>query len=201
MTGSAARRPPLPAGALPAELPRQLAPELATLVDRPRPGDWLYEIKFDGYRMLARVGESREVRLLTRRGNDWTERFPVLRRELAARKLPPGWYDGEIVMPDARGLPDFNALQNAIEGANPDIVYYLFDAPFMHGHDLRRVPVEERRARLQAVLKESGHVRFCLEIAAGGGDILASACFLGLEGVGGKRRGSPYVSRRSDDWI
>jgi bifunctional non-homologous end joining protein LigD len=201
MTGSAARRPPLPAGALPAELPRQLAPELATLVDRPRPGDWLYEIKFDGYRMLARVGESREVRLLTRRGNDWTERFPVLRRELAARKLPPGWYDGEIVMPDARGLPDFNALQNAIEGANPDIVYYLFDAPFMHGHDLRRVPVEERRARLQAVLKESGHVRFSHEIAAGVGDILASACKLGLEGVVGKRRGSPYVSRRSDDWI
>jgi bifunctional non-homologous end joining protein LigD len=202
MAGVAARRPPLPAGAVAAELPTTLAPELATLVDRPQAGDWLYEIKFDGYRMLARVDGAREVRLLTRRGNDWTARFPVLRRDLAARKLPPGWYDGEIVLPDARGLPDFNALQNAIEGgANEHIVYYLFDAPFMHGHDLRQVAVEERRARLQAVLKQGERVRFSHEIAAGVGDILASACKLGLEGVVGKRRGSPYVSRRSDDWI
>jgi bifunctional non-homologous end joining protein LigD len=202
MARAAARRPPLPARAVAAELPATLSPELATLVERPQAGDWLYEIKFDGYRLLARVGDTRDVRLVTRRGNDWTARFPVLRRELIARKLPPGWYDGEIVLPDARGLPDFNALQNAIEGgANERIVHYLFDAPFMHGHDLRQVPVEERRARLQAVLEESERVRFSHEIAAGVGDILASACKLGLEGVVGKRRGSPYVSRRSDDWI
>jgi bifunctional non-homologous end joining protein LigD len=202
MAGVGPRRPPLPAGAVPAELPAKLAPELATLVARPQAGDWLYEIKFDGYRLLARIGDARDVRLVTRRGNDWTARFPVLRRALIARKLPPGWYDGEIVMLDARGLPDFNALQNAIEGgANERIVYYLFDAPFMHGHDLRQVPVEQRRARLHAVLKESEQVRFSHEIAAGVGDIVASACKLGLEGVVGKRRGSPYVSRRSDDWI
>jgi bifunctional non-homologous end joining protein LigD len=202
MARGAAGRMPLPAGAVPAELPEHLAPQLATLVERPQPGDWLYEIKFDGYRMLARVGGARDVRLVTRNGNDWTARFPALQRELIARKLPPGWYDGEIVLPDARGLPDFNALQNAIEGgANERIVYYLFDAPFMHGHDLRRVPVEARRERLQAVLAQSEQVRFSHEIAAGVGDIIASACRLGLEGVIGKRRGSRYVSRRSADWV
>lgn len=202
MAGLAARRSPLPAGAMPAALPEHLAPQLATLVERPQPGDWLYEIKFDGYRMLARIASARDARLITRNGNDWTARFPALHRELLARKLPPGWYDGEIVMLDARGLPDFNALQNAIEGgANERIVHYLFDAPFLDGHDLRRVPVELRRQRLQAALRESEHVRFSHEIAAGVGDILAGACKLGLEGVVGKRRGSGYVSRRSDDWI
>jgi bifunctional non-homologous end joining protein LigD len=202
MARVAAGRLPLPAGAVPAELPEHLAPELATLVERPQPGDWLYEIKFDGYRMLARVGGARDVRMVTRNGNDWTTRFPALHRELIARRLPPGWYDGEIVLLDARGLPDFNALQNAIEGgANERIVYYLFDAPFMHGRDLRRVPVEARRERLQSALTESEQLRFSHEIAAGVGDIVASACKLGLEGVVGKRRGSRYVSRRSDDWI
>lgn len=198
----AARRPPLPDDALPADLPHELAPQLATLVDRPRAGDWLYEIKLDGYRMLARIGGPDDVRLVTRQGNDWTARFPRLRRELLAAKLPPGWYDGEIVVPDAQGRPDFNALQQAIEGgANDRIVFYLFDAPFMDGQDLRRVPVEARRSRLQSVLKEGERLRFSQEIAAGVDDILATACRMGLEGVIGKRRGSPYVSRRSDDWI
>src|SRR5512146_1245969 len=116
MSALATRRLPLPHGAVAAELPPTLAPELATLVERPRPGDWLYEIKFDGYRMLARIAGAHDVRLFTRHGNDWTARFPALHRELVARRLPPGWYDGEIVLLDARGLPDFNALQNAIEG-------------------------------------------------------------------------------------
>ncbi len=187
---------------MPADLPASLEPELATLVDKPLPGDWVYEIKFDGYRMLARVGGPSDVRIVTRRGNDWTHRFAALHRELIAAKLPPGWYDGEIVLPDANGKPDFNALQNAIEGGNNDaIVYYLFDAPYCAGHDLRRVPVEQRRAVLQSVLKESSRLRFSQEIGGDPGAILASACQLGLEGVIGKRRGSIYVQRRSDDWI
>jgi bifunctional non-homologous end joining protein LigD len=187
---------------VPAELPHALAPELATLVDQPPGGDWLYEIKFDGYRMLARVGGARDVRIATRRGNDWTHRFAALRKELLAAKLPPGWYDGEIVILDEAGKPSFNALQNAIEGGNNDaIVFYLFDVPFCAGHDLRRVPVEERRALLQSLLKETPRLRFSQEIGGGAGAILQSACKLGLEGVIGKRRGSIYVQRRSDDWI
>jgi bifunctional non-homologous end joining protein LigD len=198
----ARRRIALPAGAVPAELPASLAPELATLVDKPLPGDWIYEIKFDGYRMLARIGAPGDVRIVTRRGNDWTHRFPSLRAALVAARLPPGWYDGEIVLLDESGKPSFGGLQNAIEAsANDAIVFYLFDLPFCDGHDLRRVPVEERRALLQATLKETTWLRFSQEIGGDAAAILGSACKLGLEGVIGKRRGSIYVQRRSDDWI
>lgn len=182
-------------------LPATLEPQLATLVDKPRPGNWLYEIKFDGYRMLARI-EGKSVRIITRRGNDWTTRFPRLVKELKAAKLPDGWYDGEIVMLGADGQPDFNALQNAIEGGRNDaIVYYLFDCPFLAGQDLRSRAVEERRAMLQQALSETADIRFSQEIEAPAKHLLAKACELGLEGVIGKRRGSPYVHRRSDDWI
>ena len=198
----ARRRLVLPAAAIAADLPASLEPELATLVDKPLPGDWIYEIKFDGYRMLARIGGPRDVRIVTRRGNDWTHRFAALQKALIAAKLPPGWYDGEIVLLDESGKPSFNGLQNAIESDRNDaIVYYLFDLPFCEGHDLRRVPVEERRALLQSVLKENERLRFSQEIGGEAAAILQSACRLGLEGVIGKRRGSIYVQRRSDDWI
>ena len=187
---------------MPAELPASLEPELATLVDKPLAGDWIYEIKFDGYRMLARVGGPKDVRIVTRRGNDWTHRFPALHKELIAARLPAGWYDGEIVLLDGSGKPTFNGLQNAIEGGtNDDIVFYLFDVPYCDGHDLRRVPVEQRRAVLQSVLTETQRLRFSQEIGGAASAILDSACQLGLEGVIGKRRGSIYVQRRSDDWI
>jgi bifunctional non-homologous end joining protein LigD len=187
---------------VPAELPASLEPELATLVDKPLPGDWIYEIKFDGYRMLARIGGPRDVRIVTRRGNDWTHRFAALEKALAAARLPPGWYDGEIVLLDESGKPSFNGLQNAIESDRNDaIVFYLFDVPFCGGHDLRRVPVEERRALLQSVLQDNERLRFSQEIGGDAAAILQSACRLGLEGVIGKRRGSIYVQRRSDDWI
>jgi bifunctional non-homologous end joining protein LigD len=199
---AARSKPAVPAGAIPAELPSRLEPQLATLVDRPRPGEWLYEIKLDGYRMLAHVGGSNDVRLFTRRGNDWTARFPTLIAELIAAALPSGWYDGEIVMLDEDGIPSFNALQNAIDGGrNAGIVFYLFDAPYMDGLDLRRVPVEKRRALLQAKFKETDRLRFSKELEGPPRDLLASACRMGLEGIIGKRRGSLYVSRRSDDWI
>jgi bifunctional non-homologous end joining protein LigD len=136
-----ARPRAMPAGAVPAALPAGLEPELATLVAKPLPGDWIYEIKFDGYRMLARI-EGRSVRIVTRRGNDWTQRFGALRKALLAARLPDGWYDGEIVLLDESGKPTFNGLQNAIEGGNNDaIVFYLFDGPYLAGHDWRRVPV------------------------------------------------------------
>jgi bifunctional non-homologous end joining protein LigD len=197
------RKAQMPPGAVPAELPSRMDPELATLVAKPRPGDWIYEIKFDGYRMLARIGGPKDVRIFTRRGNDWTSRFGALRNALIAGKLPPGWYDGEIVLLDAQGKPSFNALQNAIEGGNnDDIVFYLFDLPWFDGHDFRRVPVEQRREVLQSTLNETDRLRFSQEIGRGEPEaILASACDLGLEGVIGKRRGSLYVNRRSDDWI
>ncbi|MCV4344030.1 DNA ligase D [Pseudomonas capsici] len=183
--------------------PEQLSPQLATLVDAPPEGDWRYEIKFDGYRILTRL-HGGEVQLLTRNGNDWTERMPELVAALKAMKLKDSWLDGEVVVLDAEGLPDFQALQNAFEtGRSKDILYYLFDAPFLKGQDLRDTPVEERREALRQVLdkQRSRLLRYSDAFRSGHRDIIESASAMGLEGVIGKRVGSAYVSRRNADWI
>ena len=194
-----------PAGARKAALPKSLQPELATLVDSPprHPENWIYEIKFDGYRMLARA-EGGKVRLLTRNDNDWTRKLPELARTLEGMELPDGWYDGEIIMPGDRVPADFQALQNAFDSARTaNIVYYLFDVPYCAGYDLREVPLEQRREVLQRVVerKPADSVRFSAVFDAPPQDIVASACRLGLEGVVAKRRDSAYVTRRSSDWI
>ncbi|MGQ7863479.1 DNA ligase D [Pseudomonas sp. 32A] len=184
-------------------LPDQLTPQLATLVDRAPDGDWVYEIKFDGYRILTRIRDG-EVRLFTRNGHDWTDRLPRQVKALEALKLKDSWLDGEVVSLNADGLPDFQALQNAFDiGRSLDIVYYLFDAPFLDGRDQRETAVEARRAALKKVLPRSRSklLRFSESFAANQRDIFESACDLALEGVIGKRAGSLYVSKRSPDWI
>lgn len=189
-----------------ARLPATLSPQLATLADAPPPDpqNWLFEAKFDGYRVLARCDGER-VSLITRNGNDWTAKLPKLRQALEQLGLPPGWYDGEIVVMDASGRPDFGALQRAFDAeATSDIVYYLFDVAYFDGHDLRAHSVEARRELLQGLLEQlpaSPLVRFSAALDAAPQQLLAHACRLGLEGVIGKRRGSPYVTRRSSDWI
>ena len=189
-----------------AKLPAALSPQLATLVDAPPPDaqDWMFEVKFDGYRILARCDGER-VSLITRNGNDWTAKLPKLRQALEKLGLPPGWYDGEIVVNDPSGHPDFGALQRAFDAdTTSEIVYYLFDVPFFDGHDLRGQPVEARRALLEQLLQRlpaSPLLRFSEALDAKPRQLLAHACRLGLEGVIGKRRGSPYVTRRSGDWI
>ncbi|WP_395607559.1 DNA ligase D [Pseudomonas sp. B22129] len=184
-------------------LPEQLTPQLATLVDQAPDGDWQYEIKFDGYRMLARI-KAGEVRLFTRNGHDWTERLPRQVKALQALKLKDSWLDGEVVSLNGDGLPDFQALQNAFDiGRSLDIVYYLFDAPFLDGQDQRKAPVQERRAALKSALSGSRSrlLRFSEAFVANPRDIVESACDLALEGVIGKRVGSPYASTRNADWI
>ena len=184
-------------------LPEDFSPQLATLVDRAPEGDWQYEIKFDGYRMLARIRDG-EVRLFTRNGHDWTDRLPRQAKALQALKLKDSWLDGEVVSLNGDGLPDFQALQNAFDiGRSLDIVYYLFDAPFLNDQDRRQAPVEDRRAALKAALagSRSKLLRFSEAFTAHPRDIIESACDLALEGVIGKRLGSPYVSSRSADWI
>lgn len=188
-----------------AAMPETLSPQLATLVDAPpsSPEDWLFEIKFDGYRLLARV-DGKDIRLITRNGNDWTHRLQALRDAIAKLKLPAGWYDGEIVVHDDNGRPDFGLLQNAFDENNPaDIVYFLFDIPFHDGRDLRRVPLEQRRAILQALLdrKLSDTIRFSAALDATPQQMIAAACSMGLEGIIGKRRDSGYTARRSGSWI
>jgi bifunctional non-homologous end joining protein LigD len=194
-----------PDGARPGALPQVLQPQLATLVDEPPPDadNWIYEIKFDGYRMLTRA-EGGKVRLVTRNGNDWTRRMPELARALEAMELPDGWYDGEIIMPGERAPADFQALQGAFDSARTaNLVYYLFDLPYCAGHDLRNVPLEQRREVLQRIVqrKPNDRVRFSAVFDAPAQDVLVSACRLGLEGVIAKRRRSAYVTRRSSDWV
>ncbi len=200
---SVARR--FPPAATRAKLPALLAPQLATSADRPPadPQEWIYEIKFDGYRLLTRV-HGGTVNLFTRGGNDWTAKLAGLQAVIAGLQLPSGWYDGEIVVPGAHGMPDFGALQRSFEATHTDdIVLYLFDIPFFDGNDLRAVPLQARRAVLQRLLAGAPceRLRFSEAFDAPARSLLASACKLGLEGLIAKRRDSPYVSRRSPDWI
>ena len=185
-----------------AAMPNSLSPELATLVESPPAGDWLYEIKYDGYRIMARV-QGGEVTLFSRNGHDWTARMAPQAKALEKLKLGDSWLDGEAVVLDEQGMPDFQALQNAFDDARSgDILYFLFDAPWLDGVDQRESPVEQRREALQQKLpKRNGPLRFSEAFEVDHQSVLGSACALGLEGVIGKRAGSPYRSSRSADWI
>jgi bifunctional non-homologous end joining protein LigD len=201
------KRGAMPEGAVKAALPEELTPELATLVDAPpeRPEEWIFEIKFDGYRMLTRVdNKGKDIRLVTRNGNDWTEKLRPLQEEIKRMKLPDGWYDGEIVVHDEHGKPNFNLLQQAFDGSNrAQIVYFIFDAPYFKGYDLRDVRLDERRPLLEEALARtpSETVRFSSEFGDDPAQLVVAACRIGLEGVIGKRRDSRYVTRRSPEWI
>ncbi|MDY0977188.1 DNA ligase D [Massilia sp. CFBP9012] len=186
-------------------LPEKFSPELATLVDAPPPDpeNWVFEVKFDGYRMLARI-EDGAVRLITRNANDWTDKLLPLKAELERMKLPDGWYDGEIVVHDESGKPDFGKLQQAFDGKQAEhIEFFLFDVPYFDGHDLRELPLVDRRGLLEKLLakKKSDKVRFSAEFGDKPDELVIAACKIGLEGVIGKRRDARYVSRRSPDWI
>lgn len=190
-------------GAHKAKIPAQLKPELATLVDSAPAGEWSYEIKFDGYRIMARIDHD-QVQLFTRNGHDWTHKLPKQAEALAALGLESAWLDGEMVVANEQGVPDFQALQNAFDsGKSTNILYYLFDLPYLNGVDLREVAVEERRAALSTVLgaHEQPLLRFSEAFDETPDALLNSACQMQMEGLIGKRLGSPYVSRRSGDWI
>jgi bifunctional non-homologous end joining protein LigD len=199
------KRGAMPDGAVKAELPETLTPELATLVDGPPadPENYIYEIKFDGYRMVTRV-QGKDVRLVTRNGNDWTDKLKPLQQEIRRMKLPDGWYDGEIVVHDENGKPNFNLLQLAFDGSNSaQIVYFVFDAPYFKGYDMRDVRLDARRPLLQDALaaRPSDTVRFSAEFGTDPAQLVVAACQIGLEGVIGKRKDSRYVTRRSPEWI
>jgi bifunctional non-homologous end joining protein LigD len=188
-----------------AALPATFAPQLATLAASPpsSPDDWLYELKFDGYRLLTRIDKGK-VRCFTRNGHDWTEKLPALAKALAKLSTDSAWLDGEITVDGDNGAPDFQALQNAFDrGATSSIVYWLFDAPFLDGQDLRDLPVEARRAQLARLLgkRPPAPLRLSEAFDASPRDLLESSARIGFEGIVGKRKGSPYVSRRSPDWI
>jgi len=193
------------AGARP-RVPASVPLTLATLTDAPPEGDdWLHEIKYDGYRIAARVDDG-GVLLLSRNGLDWTARFPGVAQALAALPSSGTWLDGEAVVFDERGVSDFGALQRALKEDPEDVTYVVFDLLFEDGDDLREQPLEERKRRLERLLKRGGRglhgvVRFGDHIEGRGPAVLEEACLQGLEGVVAKRAGGTYAGRRTSSWL
>lgn len=186
-----------------AKLPEALSPQLATLVEAPPAGDWRYELKIDGYRILARL-DGGKVKLLTRNGHDWSQKLPELCEALTALEVSSAWLDGEILVMDEEGRPDFQRLQNAFDANLSAAIHYtLFDLLWLDGVDYRDKPLEERREALQGALRgnRNDRLRYSDDFTDDPRSILHSACRLGLEGLIGKRSGSPYVEKRSSDWI
>ena len=187
--------------------PKTAALTLATLVDEPPEGDeWLHEIKFDGYRILARVA-GEDVTLLTRNGLDWTARFPTLAAELAKLGVGGALLDGEVVAFGPDGVSDFGALQKALsESDDARLNYMVFDLLYADGVDTRQLPLAERKARLDDLLGAgraggSRLIRVSEHVAGHGAAFHAEACRLGLEGVVSKRADSTYAGRRSRSWL
>ena len=183
-------------------LPQFIAPQLATLVTAPpTAGEWVYEVKHDGYRMLARISDA-GVTLHTRAGNDWTAKLPHLQREIEKLGLRDTWLDGEIVVLGPEGRASFQRLQNAFDAhSDAGIVYFVFDAPFLDGKDQRRLALKERKARLEKTLRSGAMVRFSEDLQGDAKDILDKACKLGLEGLIGKQADSVYGTGRTRSWI
>lgn len=192
-------------GAVRTPQPRTLSPQLATLADEVPNGDeWLHEVKFDGYRMLAFV-ERGKVRLVTRNAIDWTHRFPAIARAVESLGIENAILDGEIVAVDAKGLSHFQLLQTALKnpGTTP-LVYFLFDLPWLGSWDLTKSRLIDRQALLKSLLDNTAAthlVRFSDHIEGHGEAVLKNACRLHLEGIISKRVDSPYQFRRSTDWL
>ena len=184
-----------------AKMPDFVPPELCQPVDRPPNGEgWAHEIKFDGYRVQMRV-ENGEATLKTRKGLDWTQKFPEIAK--AASDLPDCLIDGEIVALDENGAPNFPALQAALsEGATEDLVYFAFDLLFVEDDDIRRLPLSERKEQLHSLISEarSPLIRYVEHFETSGDAVLRSACKLNLEGVVSKRLDAPYQSGRGANW-
>lgn len=192
-------------GAKPGKLPAKLDPQLAGSVGQaPEGDDWLHEAKLDGYRLICRI-EGGACRLLTRNGHDWTDRFATVARAASRMPVMSAILDGEVVVLDDKGHPDFGALQKALRGGAAAFTYFVFDVPFAEGCDLRAVPLVERKRYLEALLAAAPMVaptiQYCQHFAGNGPTVFSHAAALGLEGIISKRAASGYVSRRTDDWV
>lgn len=186
------------------ELPQTLAPMLATwLAAPPTSDDYHYEIKLDGYRLLARLDGS-DVSLRTRNGIDYTAKLPEHVAALAALRARGSFLDGEIVVFDDAGVSRFGALQDALaKGRSQDVRYAIFDLPFHEGRDIRELPIEARRERLGKLLAKnrSSLLVPCSWVDGDPRALLEAARASSYEGLIGKRVGSPYFSGRARSWI
>lgn len=203
------KAPPKPApskAASKARQPHAFVPiQLCKAVDHPpSAAGWAHEIKFDGYRLQIGIGGGQAV-LRTRKGLDWTDRFPELAADAAG--WPDAVIDGELCALDDDHMPDFSALQAAIsEGETDRLVYFAFDLLFEGAEDLRKLPLSHRKARLQAYIdrigaKKAARLRYVEHFASTGQAVLESACRMHLEGVISKKLDAPYHAGRSSSWV
>ncbi len=179
-------------------------PQLATLVaDAPDGDGWLHEIKYDGYRIGCIVRRGR-AQLISRNGNDWSERFAAVTAAAAALPVKSALLDGEVAAVLPSGVTSFQALQNALGARGKNLVYFAFDLHELDGEDLRRRPLEERKAALRDVIERAGAdaiIRYSDHVVGKGARFFAEACKAGLEGIVAKRRSEPHRAGRTTGWL
>jgi bifunctional non-homologous end joining protein LigD len=177
-----------------------IAPCLPTKTDRlPSGGQWLHEIKHDGFRIIARKNDA-QVKLYSRPGNDLTYRFPLIVETLARLRSRSCIIDGEAVACDDNGVTSFNRVR--YRRHDESIFLYAFDLTELNGDDLRPDPLEGRKATLEMILAKAGPgIRFNEHLEGDGETVFRHACKLGLEGIVSKRKDSSYRSGRSPDWL
>ena len=190
------------------KFPKHFHAQLATLASRvPESGDWLHELKFDGYRILAHITGRHKIRLVTRNDNDWTDRFQVIAEALANFPIKSAILDGEVVSLDVNGISNFQQLQNSIKtGDVESLVYYVFDVPYLDGYKLTGVPLIDRKEVLARLLlatnpKNTGHIRYSDHIRGEGEHTLRQACRSGMEGIIAKKADSKYEQTRTQTWL
>lgn len=190
-------------GAVQGRMPADQPPQLATLTETAPDADgWVSEIKFDGYRIIARVDADGAVKLLTRNGHDWTARLARMASHVAALGLRDVMLDGEMVALDSNGRSDFSRLTERLKaGADGELFYYVFDLLHQGGWDLRPAALVERKKALAKLVSGSGAVRFSDHLDGQASALHAHACEAHLEGIICKRADAPYRPGRSADWL
>ncbi len=188
-----------------AALPDFVPPALATLAENaPDSANWIHEIKFDGYRLQARLDGSK-VKLLTRNGLDWTRKFATVAEAIAELPAETALIDGELVVEDGEGVSSFSLLQQDLKAGRHDrMVLYVFDLLHRDGVDLRPQPLQARKAALAELLEGApakGAIRLSELIDETGSVLLKHACRMNLEGIISKLEDAPYRSGRSRDWL
>ncbi len=195
-------------GAKKGALPGSIAPQLATLVERPPEGEeWLHELKFDGYRMLCYLQRG-QVKFWSRNGKDWTQKFLNLIEAMKAIPAATAILDGEVVVVDKAGRSSFQRLQQSMGsgGRPPTFVFEAFDVIHLDGYDLRRCALRDRKAVLEALLAQkrkgkNGVIRYSDHVEGNGAQFFKQACEYGIEGIVSKLADSPYESTRNRNWL
>ena len=191
-------------GARKRRIPDKLQPQLATLAGQAPDGpEWLHEIKYDGYRLLARI-EGGKVRLITRGGLDWTAKFRSLADQLGELPLDSALIDGELVHLEQEGTTSFSGLQDAISSGKTDTLnFFAFDLLYCDGGDLTAAALEDRKSALAKIISpnQQGMLRYSDHQIGSGPKFLTQACHFALEGIVSKRRTEPYRPGRSRSWL